>query len=128
MNFAAETGEPLLVTRSGSLLIARTPQHAQIVQREQHQARQWGVEIESIDASTAKRLWPLLETDDLIAVCHIPRDIYIEEPTNLINAYLKANERLGVAVLSNTPITGISIRKHEVTGWSRLMARSQPRL
>lgn len=116
INFAAETGEPLPVTRSGSLLIARTSHHARMVQSEQHHARQWGVEIESIDASTAKRLCPLLETDDLLAVCHIPDDIYIAEPTDLINAYLRASERQGVAVLSNTPVTGIEIHNHEVRG------------
>jgi glycine/D-amino acid oxidase-like deaminating enzyme len=52
----------------------------------------------------------LLEPTGLLAVCHIPGDIYIEEPVSLLNAYLEAGARLGVTVLPHTLVTGIAIK------------------
>lgn len=114
LTFESETGLPSLAIRSGSLLVARTPEHAKSVEREVSAAREWGVTLEMIDGSEARRLMPALETEGILAVCHIPGDIYIEEPINLVEAYLEAGARLGVKVLSPTTVTGIAIKSGEV--------------
>jgi glycine/D-amino acid oxidase-like deaminating enzyme len=114
LDFEAETGLPSLATCSGSLLVARAPEYAKSVEREVNAAREWGVMLEMIDAPEARRLMPTIETDGIVAICHIPSDIYIEEPISLIEAYLKAGARLGVQVLSPATVTGIAVEGGEV--------------
>src|SRR5262249_51947649 len=97
---------------SGSLLIARTPEHADLVKREAAQSHAWGVELEMVDPAAAHRLMPCLEGegDRLLAVCHIAGDVYVEEPASLLRAYLGAGRRLGVQVIANTTVTGLRLR------------------
>src|SRR5688572_28630409 len=76
-NFEAETGVPLPVVHSGSLLLARTPQHAQMIEDEFWQSAAWDVELELVDATEAHRLMPALQPEGLLAACHIPGDVYI---------------------------------------------------
>jgi glycine/D-amino acid oxidase-like deaminating enzyme len=116
LNFEAETGLPSPATRSGSLMVARTPQHAEYVRREAQQAQAWGAEVELVDETAVHQLMPLIETNAIQAACHTPGDIYIEEPATLVNAYLEAGQRLGVTVLSHTAVTGIMVKAGEVQG------------
>jgi len=116
LNFEAETGLPSPATRSGSLMVARTPQHAEYVRREAQQAQAWGANVNLVDIATVRQLMPLIKTDGILAACHTPGDIYIEEPATLINAYLEAGQQRGVTVLPHTIVTGIMLKSGEVNG------------
>lgn len=116
LNFEAETGLPSPATRSGSLMIARTPQHAEYVRREARQAQAWGATVELVDGATVRQLMPLMETSDILAACHTPGDIYIEEPATLVNAYLEAGQQRGVTMLPHMAVTGIMLKAGEVQG------------
>ena len=107
--FAAETGVEMSHVASGSLLLARTPDHAAMLHVEAAASRGWGVELEPVDAAGARRLAPYLDVrdGDLPAAYHIPGDIYVEEPPTLLAAYLEAGRRLGVTVLGHTPVTAV---------------------
>jgi glycine/D-amino acid oxidase-like deaminating enzyme len=115
-HFAEETGVPLPVVQSGSLLLARTPEHAALIEREARQSLGWNVELEMIDGAEARRLMPALESDDFLAACHIPGDVYIEEPRFLLQAYLAAIASQPVDVLPATTVTGIRLANGAVTG------------
>lgn len=116
LGFSEETGVPLPVERSGSLLVARTEAHAALILREAEQSRRWGVELELVDAAEAGRLAPYVEPDEIIAACWIPGDVYIEEPASLLGAYQEAAAKLGVAICGHVPVTGIRVRAGEVVG------------
>jgi 4-methylaminobutanoate oxidase (formaldehyde-forming) len=107
--FEAVTGAPLAVERSGSLLIARTPEHARMLEQERAQSAAWGVELEALDGAEAARRAPALAPQGIRAAVHTPGDVYIEEPGSLMRAWLHALDALGVAVLSETPATGIQV-------------------
>ncbi len=115
-HFEEETGIPLPVVRSGSLLLARTPAHAEFVRQEAGQSRAWGVELELLDGADAHPRMPFLEPQGIRVACHTPGDVYIEEPSSLVQAYLDAGRRQGVTVIPDTPVTGIRVRGGEVTG------------
>jgi glycine/D-amino acid oxidase-like deaminating enzyme len=115
VGFEAETGVPLQVGRTGSLMVARTPEHAQMVRDEAEHSAAWGVNLELVDGAEAARLTPILEADDIVAAAHIPGDIYVEEPISLVEAYLEAGRRAGVTALSNTRVTGIQLRDGRVS-------------
>jgi glycine/D-amino acid oxidase-like deaminating enzyme len=112
--FERESGVPMPHVRSGSLLVARTPQHGAMLDAEAEDARGWGVEIERIDGKEAHRRCPYLQGERLLAAYHVPDDIFVEEPRSLLMAYRQAAERLGVAVIGQTPAVGIRLEGEEV--------------
>lgn len=114
-NFERETGLPSPAVKSGSLMVARSREHAAYVRREAEQAKLWGADIETVDNAEAARRMPLLETHDLLASAYSP-DIYIEEPIQMLRSYLDAGKARGVTLLEHTPVTGIRIVENEVRG------------
>ena len=116
INFERETGIPLPAVCSGSLMVASTPAHAEHLKREVGQARAWGVKVELVDAATASRLMPMLRAEKLLAIAHVPDDLYIDEPKQLLDAYLRAAVRAGVDVLPHTSVTGIHVEHGQTRG------------
>ena len=114
--FMEETGVPLEVVRSGSLLVSRTPEHAVLVREEARQSQAWGVDVQLVDGDEAHRLMPLLEGQGIRAACHTPGDVYIDEPSSLLQAYLEACRRQGVTLIPDTPVTGIRVTGGQVEG------------
>jgi glycine/D-amino acid oxidase-like deaminating enzyme len=115
-NFERVTGVPLPVVRSGSLLMARTAEHAQLIKHEAAQTRAWGIDLEMISESEARQRMPVIEGGGFSAICHIPGDVYIEEPRSLIDAWLTALKSQKVDVLGHTPVIGIKLDAGAVAG------------
>jgi glycine/D-amino acid oxidase-like deaminating enzyme len=114
--FSAESGVPLEFTQSGSLLAARTPDHAALVDEEVAAAAGWGVEVHRIDAAEMHRLAPYLTGRGIRSAYFIPGDIYIEEPRSLLDAYMTAIVSLGSAVIGDAPVTEIDVQDGEIAG------------
>lgn len=114
--FAEESGQPLEYVKSGSVLAARTPQHAAMIDAEVAQSREWGVEIEDLDAASLVRVAPYLSGRGIVRAYYIPEDIYIEEPAWLLRAYLDALKDRGVQVIGNTPVIGVTVRDGAISG------------
>jgi glycine/D-amino acid oxidase-like deaminating enzyme len=115
-HFEAEAGVPLPVTRCGSLMVARTPEHADLVYTEAARSAAWGVGLEMVDGQEARRLAPYLKPDGIRAACHTPADLYIEEPSSLLQAYVQAAEGRRAAIVPRTRVTGIRLENGEVSG------------
>ncbi len=115
-HFKEETGVPLSVIRSSSLMVARTPEHAELVREEARRSKAWGVPLELLDGEEAHRLMPFLEPAGIRVACHTPGDVYIAEPSALLEAYLEAGRRQGVTVLPSTPVVAIRLSGGEVAG------------
>lgn len=115
-HFEAEAGVPLPVTRSGSLMVARTPEHADLIHTEAQRSGAWGVALEMVDGPEARRLAPFLNPDGIRAACHTPADLYIEEPSSLLHAYLQAAEVCGATMVPHTRVTGIRVQNGAVSG------------
>ena len=114
--FAEESGQPLAYVKSGSVLAARTTEHAAMIDAEVTQSRGWGVEIEDLDQAELVRVAPYLSGRGVKRAYYIPGDIYIEEPAWLLQAYLSALAARGVQVIGNTPVTGFTITEGAITG------------
>jgi len=116
ITFADWAGVPLPVTRTGSFLIARTPQHRDYLGQELAQSRRWGADVrEASPAQVAERLgYYKVAGDDFALWC--PEDVYIEEPASLIQACVAACRRFGAVVAENEPVTGITATRGRVTG------------
>jgi glycine/D-amino acid oxidase-like deaminating enzyme len=116
--FTVASGVPLAFVESGSLIAARTPEHARLVDDEARASSGWGIELEPLDAAGVHRVAPYLTGRDIRAAYLIPGDIYIEEPRMLLEAYATAIQQLGSWVVGETPATGITVEDGEVKGVS----------
>jgi glycine/D-amino acid oxidase-like deaminating enzyme len=115
-SFADWAGVPLEVTRPGSFLIARTPQHREYLHRELAQSVRWGADVrEASPAQLAGGLSYYRAAGSEFALW-CPEDAYIEEPASLVRAYLDACLLHGAAVLENEPAVGISLTDGRVAG------------
>jgi glycine/D-amino acid oxidase-like deaminating enzyme len=113
--FEKETGVTMPHRKVGSLLVARTPQHAAMIDVEAEDSSGWGLEINRIDGKEANRLAPFLEGDRLLGAYHIPGDIYVEEPKSMLSAYLQASRKLGLQIFGHTRVSGVTVKNGEVT-------------
>jgi glycine/D-amino acid oxidase-like deaminating enzyme len=116
--FADATGVPLSYVQSGSVLAARTPDHAALVDEEAEAAAGWGVDVEHLDAAGVHRVAPYLTGRDIRSAWFVPDDIYIEEPRSLLAAYIAAIEQLGSTVIGHAPVTGIALVDGAIAGVS----------
>src|SRR5215208_4637630 len=107
--FSEATGIPLSYVRSGSVLAARTAEHAALVDDEAEASAGWGIELEKIDADRVHRIAPYLTGRDIRSAYFVPSDIYIEEPRSLLEAYMAAITQLGSLVVGEAPATGIIV-------------------
>jgi glycine/D-amino acid oxidase-like deaminating enzyme len=116
VSFGDWAGVPLEVARSGSFLIARTAQHREYLARELAQSRGWGADVREADpALVAERVSFYRAAGEEFALW-CPEDVYIAEPTSLIQAYLAAGRLRGVVVAENEPVIGIPVTGGRVTG------------
>jgi glycine/D-amino acid oxidase-like deaminating enzyme len=113
-NFTIETGEPMKYFQSGSLKIARTPEHRQQLQRDVELGQKLGVDIDFVSPARAKQLMPFFEPVGIQAVTYVPGDLYLE-PGQLPRGYAKATARLGGVLLPNTAVTGFAAEGGAVT-------------
>jgi len=113
--FADWAGVPLDVVQSGSFLVARTPEHAQMLARELDQSRGWGADVREADRDQLGQV-SYYRPDRLELALWCPEDIYIEEPMSLIQAYLPACRRHGAQVIQQEPVTGILAEDGRVSG------------
>jgi glycine/D-amino acid oxidase-like deaminating enzyme len=114
-NLAVTTGRALDYQQAGSIKVARTDAHAQIVRDEIAFGRRLGVAIDALTAAEAERLAPWLSLDTARAISIVRRDLHFE-PTDLPHRYLDAARRLGVTVLEGTAVTRLQIAAGAVTG------------
>jgi glycine/D-amino acid oxidase-like deaminating enzyme len=115
-SFADWAGVPLEVARPGSFLIARTARHREYLARELAQSQSWGADVRAADpALVAERVSFYRAAGEEFALW-CPEDIYIAEPTALIEAYLAACRLRGVVVAENEPVTGVPVTGGRVTG------------
>jgi glycine/D-amino acid oxidase-like deaminating enzyme len=116
--FSKATGIPLSYVQSGSVLAARTAEHAALIDREADSSARWGIELEKIDADSVHRIAPYLTGRDIRSAYFVPGDIYIEEPRSLLDAYMAAITQLGSLVVGEAPVTGIIVDNGEIAGVS----------
>jgi glycine/D-amino acid oxidase-like deaminating enzyme len=140
--FTDETGQPLRLTHSGALKIARTDRDAEQLAREVARGRDAGIELDLVPLSEARRRLPILGERGVAAVTWSPTDCHVE-PSELPLGYCRAAEKLGARLLPNTPATGFIVGSRGVEGvvtprgpiatgvvvdaagaWSRLVAAS----
>jgi 4-methylaminobutanoate oxidase (formaldehyde-forming) len=110
-----ETGQPTGYLRPGSIRVAQTKARKEEYDRSMQMARAFGIEMEEISLDEAKRLFPLLNTDDLEAAWFQPNDGHTN-PEDTTQALAKGARRDGARIIENVKVTDIDFEHGTVSG------------
>lgn len=110
-----ETGQPTGYRRQGSIRVARTQARRQEYLRSLGMARAFGIRMEEISLEEAKRLIPVMRTDDLTGVWYQPDD-GVTNPEDTTQALAKGARMGGTRFFQHTQVTGIALKDATVHG------------
>jgi glycine/D-amino acid oxidase-like deaminating enzyme len=113
--FLEETGEPLVYHQPGSLYVARTEAHGDLVTKGVARGKSLGLDIELISLEEAHQLQPFLQPVSIRAVSYLRSDMYLE-PAQVARGYAAAASKLGAALMPDTRVDGFMIRSGCVGG------------
>ena len=100
---------------TGSILIARTEGRWAEIQRSMSMARICGFDVEAIDATQAKRLWPLMDESNIVGAAYLPAD-GVANPIDATQAIAKAFRGRGGTIVEHTPVREVLTRDGAVVG------------
>jgi len=100
-----ETGQATGWHQTGSLSIATNPDRLTHVKRQAALSTLFDVDAEVVDAAEARRLWPLMNADDVIGAVHARTDGRVN-PSDTCAALIKSAKAAGVQVFEDTEVTG----------------------
>jgi 4-methylaminobutanoate oxidase (formaldehyde-forming) len=112
-----ETGQPTGYQRPGSIRVAQTEARKSEFTRSMAMAHAFGIEMEEISLQEAKKLFPLLHTDDLVAAWFQPNDGFAN-PEDTTQALAKGARMGGAKLIEQVRVTGIKLKKGAIAGVS----------
>lgn len=110
-----ETGQPTGYKRHGSVRVARTQARRQEYLRSLGMARSFGIRMKEISLEEAKRLIPVIRTDDLTGAWYHPDD-GVTNPEDTTQALARGARMGGTQIIQNTRVTGINLKDGSVCG------------
>jgi 4-methylaminobutanoate oxidase (formaldehyde-forming) len=109
----SETGLATGWKRCGSISVARTKDRMTQLRRTISAARAQGVEIEEMSLAEARRMFPIMRTDDLAGAVWLPGDGKVN-PSDLTQALARAARRGGATICEGVRVTGIETKAGRV--------------
>jgi dimethylglycine dehydrogenase len=102
-----ESGVSCGIHQTGCLYLAVTDQQIEFFQTERAKARHLGLALDFISLEEAKRLNPLIQTDDYRAAMFDPNDGHVD-PSGVTQAYAQAARLGGAEIYRHTPVTQLT--------------------
>ena len=110
-----ETGQATGWVQTGSLTLATNADRLTSIKRQVSLGRAFGLEAHVVDATHARDLWPLIETDDVIGAVWSPADGRVN-PSDVALALSKGAKAKGVRFFEDTRVTGLQKKSGRVSG------------
>lgn len=111
----AKTGQPTGYKRDGSIRVARTEARRSEYMRSLGMARAFGIKMEEISLEEAKRLVPVMNTDDLTGVWYQPDD-GVTNPEDTTQALAKGARMGGAKIVEQVKVLDIMLENGTVKG------------
>ena len=111
------TGLDLGLRRTGSLMVALTPERMEAYARQVELAVQNNVDAAFVSHDEMKRLSPALDVSKLEGGFFVAGDGYVE-PQKCARAYAAAAQKRGVSIEVNSFVTGLDIEAGQIRGVS----------
>ncbi len=111
-----ETGQSTGFRQVGSLTIAHSEDRWQELRRVASMNNAFGVtRVDTVTASEAKDLYPLLKTDDLLGATYVEHDGK-GSPIDVTMAFIKGARQRGAWCVENVEVTDVKVSGGRVTG------------
>jgi 4-methylaminobutanoate oxidase (formaldehyde-forming) len=110
-----ETGLSTGFRTTGSILVARTEGRWTEIKRGISMGRACGFDVETIGATEAKRMWPLMDESGIVGAAYLPAD-GVANPSDATLAIAKAFRGRGGQVFEHTAVTEVTTKEGRVTG------------
>jgi len=110
----AETGLATGWKMTGCLRLATTPDRWTEFRRLATTARSFGMEMQLISADEVRRMWPLMETSDLIGASWLPTDGQAS-PSDITQSLAKGARMHGVRIIEGVRVTGFAMDGRRIT-------------
>ncbi|HEV8635383.1 MAG TPA: FAD-binding oxidoreductase [Chloroflexota bacterium] len=114
-SFQADTGQPMEFHRSGSVKLARLPEHVEQLEGELERAERWGISLARLDPAELPRLSPFVRPDGVLFATHNPGDLYLE-PSQIPRGYARAAVERGAHLIEHTPVRRLLLEDGRVAG------------
>jgi 4-methylaminobutanoate oxidase (formaldehyde-forming) len=111
----AETGVATGFTQRGSIAVADNAERWEELRRSASMARAFGLELELLGRDEIGRLWPLIETADLVGGLFIVKDGQTN-PVDTAQALAKGARMGGATILEGVAVTGILTKDGRAVG------------
>ena len=111
---AAETGLDTGWKMTGCLRLATTPDRWTEYRRLATTARSFGMEMDLISADEVKRMWPLMDTTDLIGASWLPTDGQAS-PSDITQSLAKGARMHGARIFEGVTVTGFTMDGTRIT-------------
>ncbi|MDX6576684.1 MAG: glycine oxidase [Blastocatellia bacterium] len=109
-----ETGVDVELDRTGTLCVGFDSNDKEELRRRYEWQQRAGLKVESLTGDEARRLEPCIPAEVTCAL-RFPRDFQVEN-RRLIDALVRANEELGVQLLTGSSVSAIRIEQQSVRG------------
>jgi sarcosine dehydrogenase len=113
----AETGQATGWKRSGGLRLACNRERMTELLRQATTAHSFGLAVEVLSPAEAKKLWPPMESSDLVGAVFLPSDGQAN-PSDITQALAKGARMAGVRIIEDCPVTAIHLGRGRAAGVS----------
>lgn len=111
---AAETGLETGWKMTGCLRLATTPDRWTEFRRLATTARSFGMEMELISPEEVRRMWPLMDTSDLVGASWLPTDGQAS-PSDITQSLAKGARMHGAKIVEGMRVTGFDMDGPRIT-------------
>ena len=115
VRFTEETGEPMTCFVSGSLKLARLPQHVTQLEEEVQRAGRYGVRLSSLDPGAIPGLCPWVSPQGVLGATYNPDDLYLD-PVQIPRGYARAAVARGARLLEHSPVRRLLVANGRIDG------------
>jgi len=110
-----ETGQSTGYRRTGAINVASDGERFEEIRRNASVARRYGIEAHVISPSEILRLWPHINSEDLIGGVYTPNDGQLNA-VDFNQAYAKGARLYGAKIFEHVEVTGIIIENQKACG------------
>ena len=110
-----ETGQATGYRNTGSITVASDFERWEEIRRGMSMAKTAGIHMEVISPDQAKEMWPLMRTDDLVGVAHLPEDGQTS-PVDTTRALAQGARQWGAVIREGVAVERVRVRNERAVG------------
>ena len=101
--------------QNGAITVASSKERLQELLRQATSAQLFGVNVEVLDKQQIKKLYPVINDDNILGGVYMPEDGQAD-PVGVTNVLAKAARMEGAQIFEKTPVTKILVKNNKISG------------